>query len=184
MKKTNLGDGDLFSTVCWVVGPLFFCRFTLLLLIHILSRENISILLLKENLNALKHLIFMSCPKISLHASLNGVNIIYVGILKEIRKPLFPEKVVYLSITFSWLLFIITSCLRTNPQWERWLMNSRSSWISKLGLWAWVAKWLREMHSEGHSVTAEDPYMERKGHYDKMSIFYKISCLRFSKPQC
>ena len=96
----NLGNGDLFSTICCVVGPLFFCKVDLLLLIHILSRENISILLLIENLNALKHLIFMSCTKISLHASLNGVNIIYVGTLKEIRKLLFPKKVAYLSITF------------------------------------------------------------------------------------
>lgn len=72
-----------------VAGPLFFCQVTLLLRVHILSRENVSILLLIEDAHALRHLFFTSCMKISLHASLNGVNVIYVGTLKEIRKPLF-----------------------------------------------------------------------------------------------
>lgn len=61
----------------------------------------------------------MSFSMISFHTSWNGEKVICAATLKEIRKPLFPEKAVYLSITFFLLLFVITSCLRTSyPHWN------------------------------------------------------------------
>ena len=100
VKEMNLGDGEETFYRMLSGWTTIFLPTHSPLLVHILSRENVSNRLLIENLNALKPLIFLRCTKISLHTSLNGVKMIYVSTLKEIRKPLVPEKVGYLSITF------------------------------------------------------------------------------------